>query len=234
MNTLIALIAGFFIAVLLFSGLRLLRGRRGGAGGRQTAVDSSIEKLKAIGELSVFKALTKEIVTEVDHSWGEFGRKYLSWILSNKKMAMIFAFEIDFRYDLRSPDFQVEIKGGECVFKMPPCRHEINIRDIQFYDEQKSRLVPWLLPDLLNTLFTDGFTEQDRNRLKDAARNNARRQAALLIGQLGSEVEHSAQQTLGSLARAFGLAQTSFVFPRQDAAADLPVTYDPPAARTPA
>ncbi|MGI6087751.1 MAG: DUF4230 domain-containing protein [Kiritimatiellia bacterium] len=231
MNTLIALIAGFVIALLALSGLRLLRGRRKGAGGRQTAVASSIEKLKAIGELSVFKALTKEIVTEVDHTWGEFGRKYLSWILSNKKMAMIFAFEIDFRYDLRSPEFQVEVNGTECVFKMPPCKHEINIRDIQFYDEQKSRLVPWLLPDLLNTLFTDGFTEQDRNRLKDAARNSAKRQAALLIGQLGSEVEHSAQQTLSSLAKAFGLTQITFVFPRQDTTADLPVKYNPPPAQ---
>lgn len=230
MNTLIALIAGFVIAMLTMSGLRLLR-RRAGGRARHTSVDAGIEQLKAIGELSVFKALTKEIVTEVDHTWGEFGRKYLSWILSNKKMAMIFAFEIDFRYDLRSPDFQIEVNGAECVFRMPPCQYKINIRDIQFYDEQKSRLIPWLLPDLLNTLFTDGFTEQDRNRLKDAARNSARRQAGSLIGQLGSEVEQSAEQTLASLARAFGITHASFVFARRPQAPDLSVIYNPPAAR---
>lgn len=232
MNTLISLLTGFVIALLLFAGLRRLRrGRRAGGGARQTSMDSGIEKLKAIGELSVFKALTKEIVTEVDHSWGEFGRKYLSWMLTNKKMAMIFAFEIDFRYDLRSPDFQIERTGAACILKMPPCQYEINIRDIQFYDEQKSRLIPWLLPDLVNTLFTEGFTEQDRNRLKDAAKNSARLQAGLLINNLSSEVEQSAKQTLESLAKAFGIEHPSFVFTRRDTGENIPVNYAPAAGR---
>ncbi len=216
--------------MLLFSGLRLLRGAAAAPAAARLRVDAGIEQLKAIGELSVFKALTKEIVTEVDHTWGEFGRKYLSWILSNKKMAMIFAFEIDFRYDLRSPDFQIEVNGAECVFRMPPCQYKINIRDIQFYDEQKSRLIPWLLPDLLNTLFTDGFTEQDRNRLKDAARNSARRQAGSLIGQLGSEVEQSAEQPWHPWpGRSASRMRSCLPGPQ---APDLPVIYNPPAART--
>ena len=64
---------------------------------REIRVLSTIEQLRAIGQLSAYKVMTKEIVTETDHSWGEFGRRYLNWVLSDKKMAMIFEFVIDFR-----------------------------------------------------------------------------------------------------------------------------------------
>ncbi|MDH3982294.1 MAG: hypothetical protein OES84_05260 [Kiritimatiellaceae bacterium] len=49
---------------------------------QEIRIFSSIEQLKAIGQLSVYKVLTKEIVTETDHTWGEFGNRYLSWVLS--------------------------------------------------------------------------------------------------------------------------------------------------------
>ena len=75
------------------------------------SVHSSIGELKAIGVLNVFKVVTKEIVTEDDHSWGDIGKKYLSFILSNKKMAMIFEFEIDFGYDLQRKDFEIVQTG---------------------------------------------------------------------------------------------------------------------------
>jgi hypothetical protein len=215
MNTFISILVGFAGAIALYGIWRLKSGRAGGRNGaRQTSVHSGIEQLKAIGQLSVYKVLTKEIVTEIDHSWGEIGRKYLSWILSVKKMAMIFEFEIDFRFDLRSPDFKiVETGKGYYLLRMPPCLHETSIRDIQFYDEQKSKLIPWLLPDLLNTLFGNGFSEQDKNRLKDAARRAAETQALALIGNIGSDVEQSAVQTLRSLARAFGAENVEFEFP---------------------
>jgi len=60
----------------------------------QTQIYSSIEELRAIGKLSVFKAVTKEIITETDHTFGEFGRKYLKWAFSKKKLAMVFEFEV--------------------------------------------------------------------------------------------------------------------------------------------
>lgn len=214
MNALITLLSGFFFALFLVGGIALLRRRRNGEkSGRKTTVQSSIQQLKSIGQLSVFKVVTKEIVTEIDHSWGEIGKKYLSWILSVKKMAMIFEFEIDFRYDLRSSNFEIIEHEGSYLLRMPPCLHETSIRDIQFYDEQKSKLVPWLLPDLVNTIFGDGFNEQDKNRLKDAARRAAEAQAVSLIATLGSEVEQSARQTLQSLARAFGAENVAFEFP---------------------
>lgn len=214
MNTLVSMLSGFLAALLLgVAWMRFWKRRRSRPGARQTSVTSSIQQMRSIGQLSVFKVLTKEIVTEIDHTWGEIGMRYLSWILSNKKMAMIFEFEIDFRYDLRSSDFQIVENGDGCLLRMPPCLHETNIRDIHFYDEQRSRFVPWLLPDLVNSIFRDGFSERDRNRLKDAARRAAEQQAETMIASLGSDVEQSAVQTLQALAKAFGAERVRFEFP---------------------
>ncbi len=208
----------FLILVLAAIGLGMYLGRRLGgkrnAQGRDTAVCSSIEQLKSVGLLSVYKVFTKEIVTEIDHSWGQIGKEYLSWFLTNKKMAMIFNFEIDFRYDLKSEEFKI-LKGeseGSYTLRMPPCRHDIKIRDIRFYDEQKARLLPFLIPDILNSVFGPGFGEEDKNRLIDAARQTAEAQATSLIGSLGADVQRSATQTLQSLARAFGASKVDFAF----------------------
>jgi hypothetical protein len=100
---------------------------------KEIRIFSSIEQLRAIGQLSVYKVMTKEIVTETDHSWGDFGSRYLSWVLSNKKMAMIFEFVIDFRYNLQSPLFEIAEAGtSSFTVNMPPCEYEVNIRDIRF------------------------------------------------------------------------------------------------------
>jgi hypothetical protein len=177
------------------------------------SIQSGLQHLRAVGHLSVFKAVTREIVTETDHTWGELGKKYLSWILSTKKMAMIFEFEIDFRYDLRRPEFDVvPAADGSVVVRMPPCHHDARIRDIRFYDEQRSRLLPWLLPDLVNGFLSGGFTEEDKNRLVSAAKAHAEAQARLLIDNLQPEVQASAKATLQSLARAFGADRLTFDF----------------------
>jgi hypothetical protein len=177
---------------------------------------SSIEKLRAIGQLSVYKVMTKEIVTETDHSWGEFGSRYLSWVLSGKKMAMIFEFEIDFRYNLQSPHFKIREAGeGTYAIDMPLCDYEVNIRNIRFYDEQGAKVLPWLLPDLLNGFLSGGFSEEDKNRLVDAAKGHAEKQALELINNIQSEVQKSAQSTLESLSRAFGVEKIHFQFASQ-------------------
>lgn len=179
----------------------------------QPSIQTSIEQMRAIGQLSVFKVVTQEIVTQTDHSWGEFGAKYLSWILSKKKMAIIFEFEIDFRYDLRRPEFQILADGdGRCRVKMPPCFHQAFIRNIQFYDEQRGRVLPWLVPDLLNGFLSAGFTEDDKNRLVAAARSHAEAQARELIANLQSDVRASARTTLEAIAKGFGIAELQFEF----------------------
>ncbi len=183
----------------------------------EVRIFSSIEQLRAIGQLSAYKVMTKEIVTETDHTWGEIGTRYLSWVLSKKKMAMIFEFVIDFRYNLQSPLFEIK-ETGESTYAitMPPCDYEVNIRDIRFYDEQGAKLLPWLLPDLLNGVFSGGFSEEDKNKLVDAAKGHAQKQALDLINNIQSEVQKSAKSTLESISQAFGAEHIEFSFSAQD------------------
>jgi hypothetical protein len=120
-------------------------------------------------------------------------------------MAMIFEFEIDFRYDLRSRDFVIEQTGeGEYRLGMPKCFYDIHIRDVSFYDEQSSKLLPWLIPDLLNRAFGPGFSESDKNVLKEEAKQQAAHIAGDFVDKLRSEVQSSARQTLETLGKALG------------------------------
>jgi len=206
----LALTVLLLLVVLLYV---LLRRRGPGTAPAAVEIHSSIQQMRSIGQLSVFKVITKEIVTETDHTWGEFGSKYLTWVMSCKKMAMIFEFEIDFRYDLRRPEFEIlDAVRHTCVIRMPPCVFEAHIRDISFYDEQRARILPWLVPDLLNGFLSDGFSESDKNRLVAAAKDHARKQALALIGNLQSEVQNSAKATLQSISRAFGAQSVVFEF----------------------
>ena len=177
---------------------------------------ASLEGMRAVGELSVFKVITKEIVTETDYSFGDFGRKYLRWAFSQKKLAMIFEFQIDFRYDLRSPEFAIEssttVSGRVTTLKLPPVRAEISVRSLRFYDEQRSKFLPWLLPDLLNGAFGPGFSEEDKNRLLEGAAAHAQSHAHALIEQLRPEVEASARATLLPMAHALGVKNAALTF----------------------
>ncbi|MDF7799931.1 DUF4230 domain-containing protein [Pontiellaceae bacterium B1224] len=204
---------GMVVTLILMGALWLWLKAKKKKPAKDIRIFSSIEQLKAIGQLSVYKVLTKEIVTETDHTWGEFGNRYLSWVLSGKKMAMIFEFEIDFRYNLQSPKFEI-IEKGESAYSvnMPPCDYEVHIRDIRFYDEQGTKLLPWLLPDLLNGFISGGFSEEDKNKLVDAAKRHAEKQALELINNIQSEVQKSAKSTLESISRAFGATDLEFRF----------------------
>lgn len=207
---------GILLAVVLILAIGVIFLLMRKPGEPRITVHSGIEHMKSIGQLSVFKVVTKEIVTEIDHTWGDFGEKYLSWIVSGKKMAIIFEFEIDFRYDLRHPEFQITPGvDNSYLIKMPPCFFDAHIRDIRFYDEQRSRFMPWLLPELLNGFLSGGFSESDKNKLVTAAKNHAAKQAVELIGSIQSEVENSAKTTLESISKALGARETTFEFPRQ-------------------
>ncbi len=200
---LIGAVAGFAAAVVAVVFFK--RRSKGELRGEDVHVHTSIEELRSVGELVVFKMITKEIVTAVEHWFGEFGKQYLTWLLSNKKMAMIFEFEIDFRYDLRSNDFVIE-QTGERQYRlgMPRCFYQTHIRDVSFYDEQSMKLLPWLIPDLLNRAFGPGFTETDKNRLKEEAKQQAGHMAKDFVDKMRSEVQSSAKQTLETLGKAFG------------------------------
>ena len=200
----------------LFAGL-LLALRRAGGGGKkslQITATAAIEELKAIGVLSVFKAVTKEIVTARDHSLGALGKRYLEWLITSKKMAMIFEFDIDFQFDLRDPAFTVQAEGaGRYRLQMPRCDYVVHVRNVTFYDEQGGKLLPIILPDVLNKILGGGFNEVDRNKLMEEARAQAEALAENLARRLSSEVQTSARQTMEMLAKSFGATAVRVVFP---------------------
>jgi len=118
---------------------------------------------------------------------------------------MIFEFDIDFRYDLRSPDFKIHEEGEKKYrLKMPKCFYEVHIRDISFYDEQNAKFLPWLLPDLINRAFGSVFNEEDKNSLTEEAKCQAAQMADNLVRKMRSEVQNSARQTLEALSKNFG------------------------------
>jgi hypothetical protein len=214
-----ATLGALVVFLLLGFGVGWLWRARRRAEPRELVVRSSIDELRAIGELSVFKAVSKDLITHSDHTFGEFGRKYLSWAFTRKKLAMVFEFEMDFRYDLRSEQFRVEaLRPAEDVgpragvaqspararIDVPPCKVEVSIKDLAFYDEQRSRLLPWLLPDLLQGFFDGRFSEDDKNRLIGAARAHAMAQAQGLAERYREQVERSAHATLAMLVRPLG------------------------------
>lgn len=209
------------------AGLLLLwfRARRGGGAGKgmQISATAAIEELRAIGVLSVFKALTKEIVTARDHSLGDVGRRYLEWLITSKKMAMIFEFDIDFQYDLRDSSFRVtEEQPGRFRLQMPPCVYEVNVRNVTFYDEQGGKLLPIILPDVVNRILSGGFNEADRNKLMEEAKMQAENLAQNLARRLRSEVQTSARQTMEMLAKSFGAESVSIGFVESDPQQTLP------------
>ena len=204
----------------LFAGVLLLLRRKGGPKGMLIRATAAIEELRAIGVLSVFKAVTKEIVTARDHSLGNLGQRYLEWLITSRKMAMIFEFDIDFQYDLRDPTFVVAADGpGRYRLQMPRCDYVVHVRNVTFYDEQGGKLLPIILPDVVNRILGGGFNEVDRNKLMEAAKGQAEALAENLARRLSSEVQTSARQTMEMLAKSFGAQAVRVVFsdaePRQ-------------------
>jgi hypothetical protein len=198
---LIGIIIGVFGAGAAFIVLRLNRKHKMPP---KPCVYTSIEDMRLVGELVVFKIFTKEIVTTAEHWFGEIGKKYFTWLASTKKMAMILEFEISFRYNLRSSEFVIKHENeGHYRLIMPKCLYETSIRNISFYDEQNARLLPWLLPDLLNRAFGPGFNERDKNRLIEEAKQQAVQMAKEFSEKMQSEVQKSAAQTLEAIGKAF-------------------------------
>jgi hypothetical protein len=208
------LAVGVLMGVLaVFGGKRIFRKNGSPSPKEAVGVQIFVEKMRALGELIVFKAYTKEIVTAAEHWFGEWGKRYLTWLISNKKMAMVFAFEINFWYDLRSAEFNITPAGdGRFIIKMPRCLYDISIKDIGFYDEQRAKFLPWLIPGLLSEAFGAGPNEEDRNRLKNEALKQASFMADRLIQRLSSEIEKSAQQTMEMLAKSFGARSVTLDF----------------------
>ncbi|MBE0567594.1 MAG: DUF4230 domain-containing protein [Krumholzibacteria bacterium] len=204
---------GLLAALCAVLGWRLARRRRRRAAAPTVAYESFITSMKAVGELSVFRIMTKEVITASEHWFGEFGKKYLNWLLSSQRITLVIEFDVDFRYDLTDPAFRVERQGeGAFLMRMPPCRHEVLIRDMRIHSEDKAELLPWLMPDLLGRFFTGGFTVEAKNKLISETRVQASRFAGELVRKAGGEAQKSAAGTLTMLAQGLGAWRVDFDF----------------------
>ncbi|MCP4572268.1 MAG: DUF4230 domain-containing protein [bacterium] len=189
------------------------RGRRRGPAAPDVTYESFVTSMKAVGELSVFRIVTKEVITASDHWFGEFGKKYLNWLLSSQRITLVIEFDVDFRYDLTDPAFRVERRGeGAFHMTLPSCRHEVLIRDMRIHSEDKTELLPWLMPDLLGRFFTGGFSVEAKNKLITETRDQASRFAGDLVGRTTGEAQRSAARTLTMLAQGLGAWKVDFDF----------------------
>ncbi len=206
-------ILAILLAICVFTIFRFNKALKTAQKPATTQISTEISQLKSIGELSVFQVYSKEIVTKTDHAFGNFGKEYLRWLVSEKKLSMIFEFEINFIYDLTSPRLEiVNVASEEYLIKMPPCKYKFSIANMKFYDEKNGKFIPFLLPDSLNGFFGSSFSEEDKNRLIEEARAEVEKMSVRLINQLQSKIHKSARDTLEAIAKSFGARAVRFEF----------------------
>jgi len=212
-HLIIGFAGGFLVAGVAWGVWRLARRGRTKKSQPNVRYESFVTSMRAVGELSVFRIMTKEVITASDHWFGEFGKKYLHWLLSSQRMTLVIEFDVDFRYDLTDPAFKVVRRGeGSFLFHMPPSRHEVLIRDMRIHSEDKTELLPWLMPDLLGRFFTGGFSVEAKNKLINETRVEASRFAGELVSKAGGEAQKSAARTLTMLAQGLGAWRVDFDF----------------------
>ena len=166
--------------------------------------------LVSIGELRVYRAYMKEIVTSVDHVWGDIGKKYFSWMLSEKKLAMVFEFEVDFVYNLLSKDFKVFDDINGFSIKMPKCKYDVKIKDFYFYDEQGTRLK--ILPEFLSSIFDGGVSEDEKNELVKMAIKQVEEISKKVAMDIQLDVDKTTKETINNLLLGFNKRIDSFNF----------------------
>ncbi|MBZ7986988.1 DUF4230 domain-containing protein [Campylobacter canadensis] len=178
----------------------------------KTKIVNDIYQMKSIGELSVFQVFSKEIVTKKDSTFNGVWESILGWSLSKRQIALIFEFEISFLYDLRDKNFKIiELDDGHYKIIMPECKYKHSIIDMQFYDEKNAKLLPFLLPDLINnTGFS--FSEEQKNKLIKEAKEEVKELSLTLIKNLESKIHKSAEDTLMAIAKGFGAKSIEFEF----------------------
>lgn len=213
-DVLIGFGGGLAVALTALLTWRLARDRRRRAPSRPTLeIQHFTTSMRAVGELSVFRVMTKEVISASDHWLGEFGKRYLQWLLSSRRITLVIEFDIDFRYDLEDPAFTVErLDDDDVRFVLPPCGHEVLIRDLRVHSEDNTELLPWLMPEMLNRFLAGGFSPEAKNRLIQETRVEAVRFAGGLVQKATAEAQASAQRTLTTLAQGLGARRVSFTF----------------------
>ncbi len=220
---------GLVSALIAYGVWKFARRGRGKSGKMADVVthESFITSMKAMGELNAFRIMTKEVITASDHWFGEFGKKYLNWLLSEQRITLVIEFDVDFKYDLNDPRFSIN-KTGENGYEilMPPCNHEVRIRDMRIHSEDKTELLPWLMPEVIGRVFTGGFSVEAKNKLISETKTQARRFAADLVNKTTGEAQRSATMTLSMLAQGLGAGRVDFNFlPAGDFRPEVDTSY---------
>lgn len=213
-NLMTGILVGLGVALVAALTWRLARrGRAKAPSAPDVNVESFVTSMRAVGELSVYRVMTKEVITASDHWFGQFGKKYLNWLLSSQRITLIMEFDVDFRYDLNDPRFQVRPDGpSSCRIVMPPCRHEVLLRDMRIHSEDKPELLPWLMPDLVGRFITGGFSVDAKNQLIAETRQESKRFAAELVRKVNAEAQASAMRALEPLTRGLGFPDVRYDF----------------------
>lgn len=202
------LINAMAVALLVLIGLvvyLVFVTRRRSPKGTVELAGGGIDSLRNVGELVVLRAVYSVPAVGRESLWGEKGQKFLNWLWSESKTIMIFRFEINFKYDLRSERSVVfkhrESRSLEIRLGIP--QYDISIKDVRFYHTEQGRLLEWLLPRALS-LFQSNMDDETRQRMLEAARQEATAQAEEMIQNLTDEARRSAEATLKGLAHGLG------------------------------
>jgi hypothetical protein len=163
------------------------------------SVHASIEKIKSVGELIAYRAYVKEIITSTNEApfWA-----------SNSKLLLICKMEIDFSYNLEESHITSLDNSGKYKVSMPPAVRKIHMSGIHLYHEQKRKVFG---------LFGLDIELAERNRMHEQAYEQANVVAEKLYGDHAKNIQLSAEDTLGRMARSFGASEMVFEF-REDKA----------------
>jgi hypothetical protein len=131
-------------------------------------------------------------------------------MLSEKKLAMVFEFEVDFVYNLLSKDFKVFDNGKGVSINMPRCKYDVKIKDFYFYDEQGTRLK--ILPEFLSSIFDGGVSEDEKNELVKMAIKQVEEISKKVAVNIQSDVDRMTKETINNLLLGFNKRIDSFNF----------------------
>jgi len=209
----VALLTGIAgLAVGFYTAFRM--GRK-----RKTVVFSCLDSFRALGKLLVFKIVSREIVSVEEKPFeGLLGSILPEWVFTRKKIIMIFEFSMSFIYDLHDPVFSISpAEDGDFSITLPVPTCDVALKDVSLYDEQKSRFLPILLPDIINGPLGRSFTVEEKNRLFSEAIKIVEDKAHVLLEKYHDEVRASARRTLEGIARSFGARKVLILFSDREA-----------------
>jgi hypothetical protein len=212
-NLLVGFGGGLVAAAFALGAWKFARRGRARQAPARVSHESFVTSMRAVGELSVFRIMTKEVITASEHWFGEFGRKYLNWLLSERRITLVIEFDVDFRYDLTDPRFEIRRRGaGDFELVLPPCNHEVLIRDMHIHSEDNTKLVPLIVPEVVGRVFTGGFSVEAKNKLIAETREQASGFAAEMVARASDRAQRSASRTLSMLAQGLGAERVDVHF----------------------